>query len=225
MNNLEDPSFEAQKEFSKLFEEDTEKPTDFPIENKDIAPNWKTRGRFKSSTFKNSRWSSNEDKKLFIALEKSLDVRGLKFDECIQDLLSGKRRKDFRGIWEEVALELPRRTMISIYDHVRTRFNKEINSGFWDSKEIEMLKQLVGKYGHNWKIISEKMGRLRVSCRDKYRVIQRQSQYRTGAWSSEEEEMLKMLLLKFKDEPKFPWTVISTMMGTRSAEQVVSLSM
>jgi len=181
--------------------------------------------KLKSDKYKGSRWTKEEDEKLDIALKSAIKSRGLKFDESIKELISGQVRNagTYRGIWEEVSAAIPRRSVESCYDHARTRYSETDKGQQWTRDEIARLKTLVARHGHDWRLISEKMDRLRVACRDKYRALQLEEEgtLQKGTWSLEEEEELRTLVCKYKDENtgKIPWQQISDVMRTRTALQ------
>jgi hypothetical protein len=184
---------------------------------------WKERGREHGSKWKKGKFTSAEDEILRKALLEALRARDMD-ETALSELIEGhdKSRK-FTGIWEEVASKLEGRSVVSCYEHVRARFADDVIEGEWDIEDVEKLKFLVEKHGRNWKLISQKLGRLRVSCRDKYREICNPN-FKKGPWSKEEEQKFKELLLRFKDiktpDGNPPWTLISTALGTRSDHQV-----
>jgi hypothetical protein len=47
--------------------------------------------------------------------------------------------KELRDIYMEVAKKVPRRTIVSVYDHIRTRFHRDVTRDYWSQKEQKQL--------------------------------------------------------------------------------------
>jgi hypothetical protein len=61
---------------------------------------------------------------------------------------------DINKAWCKVAEALPNRSVQSIHNFCRRRFNQENYSGAWTSAEQEALIDLVKQMGTSWKTIA-----------------------------------------------------------------------
>lgn len=62
--------------------------------------------------------------------------------------------EDFKKAWCKIAESLPSRSVQSIHNFCRRRFNPDNYSGKWSTKEEEALLDLVKSLGNQWKTIA-----------------------------------------------------------------------
>ncbi len=96
--------------------------------------------------------------------------------------------------------------------------------GPWEQPEVEELLKLHQEYPSNWKKIGERLGRLRHSCRDKFREVKDRSSKLTGKWSKEENEKFESIIRELAAEHpdigrNMPWSIIAERMGSRTMDQ------
>lgn len=87
---------------------------------------------------------------------------------------------DLKKGWCKIAECLPNRSVQSIHNFCRRRFNPENYSGKWTPQEVTALKGLVQTLGHQWKMIAkalndqffaETRSRTAENVKDKYKQI------------------------------------------------------
>ncbi|XP_065827460.1 transcription termination factor 1-like [Oscarella lobularis] len=134
---------------------------------------------------------------------------------------SNELRKDF---FQAAARHVPR-TLHSIYRRLRRQFDEKHYGGRFTIDENRELASLKEKYGTDWGLIGEMMGRSGQSCLDRSRV----QRGRRGMWSNEEEEALVVALREIADERDddlttmsdkgLPWKAVSERVATRNFNQ------
>jgi hypothetical protein len=62
--------------------------------------------------------------------------------------------EEMKGAWCKIAEELPFRSVQSIHNFCKRRFNPNNYSGKWTEDEERKLFDLIDKYGHKWKDIA-----------------------------------------------------------------------
>lgn len=80
-----------------------------------------------------------------LGAEKLLDMCSKPATELPQDLKAG---------WCKVAESLPNRSVQSIHNFCKRRFNPENYSGKWTAQEVSVLHDLVNTMGNSWKTIA-----------------------------------------------------------------------
>ena len=171
------------------------------------------------------RYTAEEDNILVKSIEDYLlfqkpNLEKEELETAKQSLVSTKA-KDFQNSWADIKLMCPlNRSTSSIYYRAR-RLIRNVESGEWDDEEISELKLLVKQYGTRWAKISEILGRLDVSVRDKYREINEDNEPKKGGgmWTDEENKLFYSLIEKNRMGNYIPWKAISLQMKSRTAFQ------
>jgi len=76
-----------------------------------------------------------------------------------------------KGIWTEIAECLPNRSILSIYNAAKRKFNPKNYRGKWSKMETDKLIELVSSEGHKWKKIGEILDRTPTNIKDKWKEI------------------------------------------------------
>jgi len=125
---------------------------------------------------------------------------GMVREEAIKKLFSRDRsnKGDSRGAWRQIASNVPSRTVQSVYQHAYRRFEPS-KTGRWTAKEDRLLEELVGRHQENWSLISKELGRRRMQCRDRWRLIC--EDFRTGHWKPyEDRRLVKAVRIEVGDD-------------------------
>lgn len=195
--------------------------------------------------FEVGRWRKEELKKL---------------EENFQDLLveTGETQESLIKLIYDKSIEAKRtRQELSVYPKLLNGINRPVKvvqakikkaldpdhlKGKWMKKDEEKLLELYKRYGNNWVLIGEMIGRSRLSVSHKVKRLlcgdlnDNASTVRvenTGNWTEDEKERLDEAVTKYKDtyesgnrdEDKpsdiakyINWSLISQAVGTRSSE-------
>lgn len=132
------------------------------------------------------------------------------------------------NFWAHLTRVLPYRSRASVYKHIRRQYHVFNVRAKWTKEEDDQLRQLTQQPSISWKRVGEAMNRMPEDCRDRWRNYIKCGENRTmNQWSKEEEELLKLIVLKMhaveitKDKPApINWTLVSEKMnGVRSRIQ------
>jgi len=105
--------------------------------------------------------------------------------------------------------------MKTIYDSTAHPPRKN-GKGSWTTEEDQRLIHLVEEHGHSWKKIAMSLvGRNGKQCRERF-VNHLDIGIKKGAWSKEEDEMLRSLQARYGNK----WAFISTILSGRTACEV-----
>ncbi|GAA5898521.1 hypothetical protein JCM8208_004687 [Rhodotorula glutinis] len=133
------------------------------------------------------------------------------------------QRSDAHDLWERLGRALGTRPLLAIYNHVRARYpapDAFVAKGErWSADDDERLRQAVVEMGNSWERVGTAVGRAATSCRDRWTkqlVGGHSDKKKSGAWTGDEEEVLRALV----QEHGNAWKIVSAKMdGTRSATQ------
>eukprot|EP01116_Phalansterium_solitarium_P021388 TRINITY_DN662_c0_g1_i2.p1 TRINITY_DN662_c0_g1~~TRINITY_DN662_c0_g1_i2.p1 ORF type:complete len:409 (+),score=128.07 TRINITY_DN662_c0_g1_i2:895-2121(+) len=215
-----------------------EHPLSAPIgsNNKSGGRQWQQRGSSHRQMFKQGRFSDNEDAALDAQLQRIAVARGFEHQQALRALLGGRGNRPsaddaerLKGIWEELGEALPGRSLVAIYDHLRTRGARQFSRReHWSPSEDRLLLRLIEQHGRNWSVISNELQRLRVECRDRHRQLLRCGAVRHGSinrgrWAADELERLTRAIdgcVGSDGQLKaLEWSAIAALVRTRSATQ------
>jgi len=171
----------------------------------------------KGDQFKKGKFTLKEERILHNAMNAYIQKYNLG-SGGIKILCEDHHVKGVKGAWLEIACCITNRTIESIYDFCRRRFNSG-NYQEWTEDDVEILKSLVSKHGTSWTNIGREMGRHPHNCRDKYREVKKK--FNIGPWSDDEVKKLLELIKETSgdDSSTHYWTVVSERLGTRSYSQ------
>ena len=114
-------------------------------------------------------FSNKEQLLLNNFIGKYLKENNCDYDELSEILVRNKKPTD--SFWNEIGSILPKRTIYSIYNYIKRKYNNKNNNGKWSDDEISALKELYKEYGNNWKQISEFMNRTEKNIKDKIKNL------------------------------------------------------
>ncbi|KAI3612161.1 nucleolar protein [Moniliophthora roreri] len=190
--------------------------------------------------YKKGKFSNIEDQQLDSAIEHyriffvpsvftfEVQAKGLSNDQLLDLIFSKEDKSRDNGFWSEITAAVPLRPIISVYHHVRRKWNPMSTQGKWTLEEDDRLRQAVATVGQSWEKVSLIVGRRAPDCRDRWRnhVHDRNDNRVIGKWTKEEEDKLiqiveEMTVKKGRtlDDEVF-WGTVSDLMGnTRNRQQ------
>jgi hypothetical protein len=167
--------------------------------NEDLA--W--RASLKRTDIKSGAYSATEQETIRNAVIAFAQARNLSTEDFSWIFAGkGQRSSDIRGLWKQVAVALPNRTIKSVAAAGNRLFHPDAKKGKWTSEEDEELRAAVSDLGNKWLQIGARLGRPREACRVRYREIQLGGEKKTGRWSTEEEEKLKEAVNEYLEAKK-----------------------
>jgi len=161
------------------------------------------------------------------AIDNWVEGSGLQEEEARKKLFSRENKVGKSGVWNSIAAWVPGRPADSVYRHA-LRLYAGNKRGRWKKGEEQELRELVEKYGPDWKSISKELNRGRMQCRDKWRILRKDVfKRRVGKWGKDEDKLLvKALKYEVKDRSKLgnqqsnlPWTAVSEHVPSRTRDQ------
>ncbi|KAH9988303.1 hypothetical protein BJV77DRAFT_1022435 [Russula vinacea] len=125
------------------------------------------------------------------------------------------------------ARAVPHRGVKSIFYHVRRARNCLAKAGKWSPAEDEQLLRAVRTHGNDWSAVADLVQRSNADCSDRYhQELQYKDTKRRGAWSSEEEGRLLLVIDELARDGKTDvsargfWVSVSKALGgTRTPKQ------
>ena len=121
------------------------------------------------------------------------------FDPESFDWLLGKKHSqvDGRGMWAEIARDLPQRSIKSVAAAALRLFHPYAGKGAFSQSEDEALRGLVQAHGNKWTEFSMVLKRTPDACRLRWRDIKDLDSRQSGRWSEEEEQALSAAVEKY----------------------------
>jgi hypothetical protein len=120
-------------------------------------------------------------------------------EDELRKLIVDSLKSKSAGIWSKVAEEFPDRTVQSIQNICKRRFNPHNYKGKWTEAEVKKLIELVEVQGRKWVLIGQILERTPTNVRDKWREIGEENFKRRKAetvWSIEDSIRLVSLIEK-----------------------------
>jgi hypothetical protein len=179
-----------------------------------------------TNSYRTGKYSAQEDCILEAELERVIQEKGWTLEEGLETLLNGQRKSKQISwrFWKKIAQCLPHRHWRSVWAHCRVRFNPRNYLGNWTPEEEQQLHELVKVRGHDWRFIGDQLGRLPGACKDKWRQIEKQDQWKEGTWTKEEESKLLQIIEEIYGGipprgTQISWTTVAKRLGTRNYTQ------
>ncbi len=156
----------------------------------------------KRSDIKTGSYSAEERQMLLSAIKKYAANHG--FDTESFDWLLGKKHSqmDGRGMWTEIARDLPQRSIKSVAAASLRLFHPYAGKGAFSQSEDEALRGLVQAHGNKWTEFSVVLKRTPDACRLRWRDIKDLDTRQSGRWSEEEERALAAAVEKYGNPSK-----------------------
>ncbi|KAF8311818.1 hypothetical protein DL93DRAFT_1360849 [Clavulina sp. PMI_390] len=176
---------------------------------------------------KEGKFSQAESDIVHGAMTKYATEQGLDWDR-LKELVNAKRGSKGaleESFWPDIARQLPGRSLLSVYQFVKRKYNPLRSQGPWTIEEDVLLRSAVLNYGTLWQQVGAQVGRTAEDCRDRYRNHVAYGDGRVkGDWTEVEEQKLVGIILdlaKAKGEDlatitgdvDIPWVVVSERMG------------
>ncbi|KAK1417035.1 hypothetical protein QVD17_26157 [Tagetes erecta] len=95
---------------------------------------------------------------------------------------------EIKDCWSKIGTCIPYRPPGAIYYRAHTLFERS-EKREWTKEETEFLQECYEKYGNNWKLVADALGKNRIHVKDKWRRIKLPNQ-KAGKWSQEEYQNL-----------------------------------
>ena len=151
----------------------------------------------KRSDIKTGSYSADERQTLLSAIKKYAANHDC--DQESFDWLLGKKHAhaDGRGVWAEIARDLPRRSIKSVAASALRLFHPYAGKGAFSQDEDEALRGLVQAHGNKWTEFSMVLKRTPEACRLRWRDIKDLGTRQCGRWSEEEERALTAAVEKY----------------------------
>jgi len=118
------------------------------------------------------------------------------------------------------------RPIISVYQCLLRWYRPADITGKFTQAETDKLLKLKALHGHDWKKISEKLGRNPISVKDHARVALAVPKRKIGSWSTEEEQALTEMVhnamgtaIGTNVDSGVPWKAIATKLKSRTEKQ------
>ncbi|KAK7060487.1 RNA polymerase I enhancer binding protein [Paramarasmius palmivorus] len=234
---------------------DSSTPQNFPTPNAEdayiLANRWLSASklddlaRTRGLVYKKGKFSNIEDQQLESAIEQyrvvrdrgvfrtieglmaELQSKGLTEDQILEVIFAKDDKSKDNSFWSEITAAVPLRPIISVYHHVRRKWNPLSTQGKWTPEEDDRLRQAVGSLGLSWEKVSVFVGRRAPDCRDRWRNHLHGNDNRVvGKWTKEEEDKLTEIVQEMTvnkggslDDEVF-WGTVSDLMGkTRNRQQ------
>jgi hypothetical protein len=146
---------------------------------------------------KTGSYSVEEREALLSAIKKYAAAHS--FDPESFDWLLGKKHSqvDGRGMWAEIARDLPQRSIKSVAAAALRLFHPYAGKGAFSQSEDEALRGLVQAHGNKWTEFSMVLKRTPDACRLRWRDIKDLDSRQSGRWSEEEEQALSAAVEKY----------------------------
>jgi hypothetical protein len=116
------------------------------------------------------QFSPEEEKTITDALCEYVYANKLTKENLI-DLITEKQVKGENSIWPKIAECLPNRSVQSIHNFCRRKFNPFNYKGGWSEEEIKNLIHLHSEHGTKWELIAKELGRTATNVKDKFKQI------------------------------------------------------
>ena len=97
----------------------------------------------------------------------------------------------------QVAAILPHRKYTAVWSRIFRLTHPRERGGPWSKEDDARLRELHSLHGTKWKRVGEELGRLPLSCRDRWRQIDTPPGTRKGKWSEEEADALTAAVAQF----------------------------
>jgi hypothetical protein len=151
---------------------------------------------------KTGSYSAEERQVLLSAIKKYAINHG--FDPESFDWLLGKKHSqvDGRGMWTEIARNLPQRSIKSVAAAALRLFHPYAGKGAFSQSEDEALRGLVQAHGNKWTEFSVVLKRTPDACRLRWRDIKDVDTRQSGRWSEAEERALAAAVEKYGNPSK-----------------------
>jgi hypothetical protein len=120
--------------------------------------------------FIHGKFSPEEETTLRNALVAIAEERGMTLD-ALTELLTNSMEDKTKGWWPKIAACLPRRSVTSVQNFCKRRFNQANYKDKWSKEHEKLLAKLVEKYGRKWTKIAAELDRTPHNVRDKWRTI------------------------------------------------------
>ncbi|KDE03483.1 hypothetical protein MVLG_06045 [Microbotryum lychnidis-dioicae p1A1 Lamole] len=133
-------------------------------------------------------------------------------DVNIRELLEGHEE-----FWPEIAASVDRRSLVSIYNHVKRKYNPLARAGPWTEEQDVALRRAYQEHGSNWQQVGDEVGRAAFDCQDRYqKQLLMKSERKTGAWTDDETDRLRQAVAKHGSNN---WSVVAKIVGQRTPAQ------
>ena len=159
--------FAFGNETSKFFEEKSPLPEPESLKKRGWEDFRKMEG---FSAYETGAFSAEESKIVNEALKNYAIKHCLNSNELAK-LVSEPLSSKILGVWTEVAQCLPNRSVCSVQNFCRRRFNPNNYRGRWTTEEVAKLIQLVKEKGRKWVEIGHELTRTSTNVRDKWKQI------------------------------------------------------
>ena len=133
--------------------------------NKESERKWKEDGDFKKG-----RFTKAEESIIATYLSDYAKENGISKDSLLE-MMSNRLDRKKANFWTKIAESLPSRSVLSIQNFCRRRFNIKNYKRTWSKEEEDFLMQMVKKHGNKWTEIAFELGRTPHNVRDKWRTI------------------------------------------------------
>ncbi|EPQ28234.1 uncharacterized protein PFL1_04061 [Pseudozyma flocculosa PF-1] len=172
--------------------------------------------------FKRGQFTRQEHQTLVEFVSTYKKRNNMSHDVLLDMVFDAKRTgmvREHRVFFQECAAALVDRANTSVRTHVKTFLHPYYRKGYWTLAELEELKLSFQELGHDFNAIGERVGRVPVSVRHKWFVLE-DAQYRAnlGPWSDREKAKLRQAVADFqRDRPRtlLIWTDIARQLGDR----------
>ncbi|KAK4051288.1 RNA polymerase I enhancer binding protein [Microbotryomycetes sp. JL221] len=186
-------------------------------------------------TYRKGRFSAEEDQDLTKAIEAYQYQKSLDKDQMRQLIMTPKKSTTNKTLignsnsssydndfWpmltQTLALKYGVRPVLAVYNHVRLMYQTGRKAGTFTEQDDENLLKLIKQFGQAWTKIGLELGRVPTDCKDRYVQVLKSRQNKqliSGSWLPKEEDLLVDLVRQYGRK----WTLISKIMGTRTAQQ------
>ncbi|SCV72615.1 BQ2448_4152 [Microbotryum intermedium] len=178
--------------------------------------------------YNSGRFSRTEEEQIRRAVNRYRSARGLTEAEMVTIISTPRNKKHAdanikelvqgnEGFWPEIAGSVERRSLLSIYNYVKRKYNPLARAGPWTAEEDAALRRGYQEHGSNWQQISDEVGRAAFDCQDRYqKQLSTKNERNTGSWNDDETERLRRAVAKHGSSS---WAVVAKVVGQRTPAQ------
>lgn len=182
--------------------------------------------------FRYGKWVAEEKAKLLENWEKYQEKYSVDLEDIDPLTLFDRRGKvqiiqimHETNFYREIAKNLNRSTYACYAKLTRILMARRTKTGEFSQEEAKIVKEMVKKYGRNYQMIGDALGRYKQSVQDFHRRIEKEVQ--KEHWLKEEEESLINAIKQVTGEESIyklkrqviPWREVATLVPTRHEEQ------
>ncbi|SCZ92599.1 BZ3500_MvSof-1268-A1-R1_Chr5-2g08017 [Microbotryum saponariae] len=178
--------------------------------------------------YNSGRFTRTEEEQIRQAVEKYRSAHGLTEAEMIIIITTPRNKKQtdvnirellegHEEFWPEIAASVDRRSLLSIYNYVKRKYNPLARAGPWTEEQDAALRRAYQEHGSNWQQVGDEVGRAAFDCQDRYqKQLLMKSERKTGAWTNDETDRLRQAVAKHGSNN---WSVVAKIVGQRTPAQ------